>query len=156
LRSFQRRDAAVEALVLHQSIAAGTLVCEYEDFVRRDAVAAPARRDDMADDRNNTTATATGFAFGLGLVAGAAIGVGLGLLFAPKSGAALRRDIAQRARDLQEEASEQYERASEAATELADRGRDIAARAKSAVATGIREARRYTADISDAAENLNN
>ena len=109
----------------------------------------------MGDDRN-TSATATGFAFGLGLVAGAAIGVGLGLLFAPKSGAALRRDIAQRARDLQEEAGAQYERASEAATELADRGRDIAARAKSAVATGIREARRYKADAADAAEGLNN
>jgi gas vesicle protein len=108
----------------------------------------------MADDRN-TTAPASGVAFGLGLVAGAAIGVGLGLLFAPKSGAALRRDLARRARDLQDDASEQYERVTEAAGELADRGRDVAQRAKTAVATGIREARRYAVDVADAADGLN-
>lgn len=108
----------------------------------------------MADDRN-TTAPASGVAFGLGLVAGAAIGVGLGLLFAPKSGASLRRDLARRARDVQDDASEQYERVTEAANELADRGRDVAQRAKTAVATGIREARRYAVDVADAADGLN-
>jgi gas vesicle protein len=32
--------------------------------------------------------------FGLGLLCGAAVGAALGLLFAPKNGAALRRDVA--------------------------------------------------------------
>lgn len=105
----------------------------------------------MADDRN-TTVPASGVAFGLGVIAGAAIGVGLGLLFAPKSGAALRRDVARRARALQDGASEEYGRVTEAASELADRGRDVAQRAKTAVASGIREARRYAVDVADAAD----
>ena len=108
----------------------------------------------MADDRYST-ASGSGVAFGLGLVAGAAIGVGLGLLFAPRSGAALRRGLTRRARELQDDASEQYERVTEAANALADRGRDVADRAKTAVATGIREARRYAADVADAADGLN-
>ena len=52
---------------------------------------------------------ASGVAFGLGLLAGAAIGIGIGLLFAPKEGTALRRDIARRARDLRDEAGERLE-----------------------------------------------
>ena len=48
-----------------------------------------------------------GVGLGIGLLAGAAIGIGLGLLFAPKEGAALRRDIARRARELQDEAIDQ-------------------------------------------------
>jgi gas vesicle protein len=107
----------------------------------------------MADDRYINAST-SGSAFGLGLVAGAAIGVGLGLLFAPKSGAALRRDITRRAREFQDEASDQYERVTEAANAVADRGRDVAERAKSAVATGLREARRYAGDVAEAADGL--
>ena len=67
-----------------------------------------------------------GVGFGLGLLAGAAIGIGLGLLFAPKDGASLRRDLARRARELQDEAKEQVERARGAADDLAARGRDVA------------------------------
>jgi gas vesicle protein len=96
----------------------------------------------------------SGLAFGLGLLAGAAIGIGLGLLFAPKEGAALRRDVARRARDLRNEAGERIERVTEAADGLVDRGRDVAERARSAVNTGILEARRYgagvAADVADA------
>src|SRR5690242_1578442 len=103
----------------------------------------------MADDRSGMVS-----AFAAGLIAGAAIGVGLGLLFAPKSGAALRRDVARRARDLQDAASDQYERASDTAGEWASRGRDAADRAKSAVATGIREARRYANDMADGARGV--
>lgn len=92
-----------------------------------------------------------GIGFGLGLLAGAAIGIGLGLLFAPKEGAALRRDLAKRARDLQDEASQQFERAREAADDLTARGKDVAERARTAVATGIREARRHAANGPEAA-----
>jgi gas vesicle protein len=103
----------------------------------------------MADDRSTTT-PGSGVAFGLGLVAGAALGVGLGLLFAPRSGASLRRDLVRRARDLKDDASEHYERVTETASDLADRGRSVAQRAKTAVATGIREARRSTSDVAEA------
>ena len=105
----------------------------------------------MTDDRNTTAGRASGLSFGLGLVAGAAIGVGLGFLFAPKSGAALRRDIARRAREIQDDAADQYDRASDAAHDLAGRGREAARHARTAVATGIREARRYANDIADTA-----
>jgi gas vesicle protein len=105
----------------------------------------------MTDGRDNTAGRASGLSVGLALVAGAAIDVGLGLLFAPKSGAALRRDIARRAREIQDGAADQYERAAEAAHDLAGRGRETAQRARAAVATGIREARRYANDVADAA-----
>lgn len=104
----------------------------------------------MANDHNDGAGRSS-VAFGVGLLAGAVIGVGLGLLFAPKEGAALRRDIARRARDLRDEADEQYGRVAEAAGDLAGRGRDVAQRARTAVATGIREARRYANDAADAA-----
>ena len=96
-------------------------------------------------------ASGSGLTFGLGLLAGAVIGVGLGLLFAPKEGAALRRDIAGRARDLRDDANEQFDRVAGAASGAAERGRDVAQRARTAVATGIREARRYASDIAGAA-----
>ena len=107
----------------------------------------------MAQNHDLNTGTGTsGAAFALGLLAGAAIGVGLGLLFAPKEGAALRRDIAKRARDLRDDAGQQIERVTEAADDLVERGRDVAQRARSAVSTGIREARRYGAGAADVAD----
>ena len=96
----------------------------------------------------------SGIAFGIGLLAGIVIGAGFGVLFAPKDGAALRRDISRRARDLQDEAAEHFERATDAAGDLADRGRDVAQRARTAVATGVREARRHASNIGDAVDNL--
>ena len=109
----------------------------------------------MAQNHDLDTGTGTsGVAFALGLLAGAAIGVGLGLLFAPKEGAALRRDIAKRSRDLRDDAGEQIERVTEAADDLVGRGRDVAQRARNAVSSGIREARRFgagvAADVADA------
>ena len=102
-------------------------------------------------NNNDGGARGSGQAFGFGLVAGAIIGVGLGLLFAPKSGASLRRDIARRTRDVRDDANEQYDRAAEAAHDLAERGHEVAQRARTAVATGIREARRYANDVANAA-----
>ena len=107
----------------------------------------------MAQEYGNGS-NGSGIAFGVGLVAGVVIGAGLGLLFAPKGGAALRRDISRRARDLQDDASEQFERASGLVDELAARGRDVAQRARSAVTTGVREARRQASKIGDALDHL--
>jgi gas vesicle protein len=105
----------------------------------------------MAQNHDLDTRTGTsGAAFVLGLLAGTAIGVGLGLLFAPKEGADLRRDIAKRARDLRDDAGEQIDRVTEAADDLVERGRDVAQHARSAVSSGIREARRHGTDVADA------
>ena len=88
-----------------------------------------------------------GLAFALGVLSGAAIGVALGLLFAPKDGAAMRHDIARRSRDLRNDAGGQLDRMTAAADDLVERGRDVAQRARTAVSTGIREARRQGAAI---------
>ena len=51
----------------------------------------------------------------VGLLAGAALGAGLGLLFAPKAGSQLRRQIGERASRLANTTSTTYRRASERA-----------------------------------------
>ena len=81
-------------------------------------------------------------ALGTGVVVGALIGAGLALLFAPKSGAALRRDIARRTRHLHEDAAAPFEHLGELAGDVADRGRDVTRRARHAVTTGVHELRR--------------
>ena len=88
-----------------------------------------AQERDYYSDRGGNA----GLTFGLGLVAGAMIGVGLGMLFAPKDGAALRRDLAKRARDLQEDAAGWYEEAATAAHDLAEKGKEAAQRARTAM-----------------------
>ena len=70
-------------------------------------------------DRNEE---AGGGGFILGLLCGAAIGTTLGLLFAPKPGAALRRDLAQGANRLKEKASDLYSSASDAVDDFTSRG----------------------------------
>jgi gas vesicle protein len=107
----------------------------------------------MAQDYGNG-GSGSGIAFGVGLLAGVVIGAGLGMLLAPKDGAALRRDIARRARDLQDDAAERLERATGVVDDLTAKGRDVAQRARTAVATGVREARRHASTIGDALDNL--
>lgn len=99
---------------------------------------------DTEIDRN---ASSPALAVGVGLVAGALVGAAIGLLFAPKSGAALRRDIARRAREVQDGAADQFERFGEMADDFADRGRKAARRAREVVATGIDEACRCGAAV---------
>ena len=88
----------------------------------------------MAFERDYDRGDNAGLAFGLGLVAGAMIGVGLGLLFAPKDGAAMRRDLAKRARELQEDAAGWYEEAAGVADDLVEKGKEAAQRARTAMA----------------------
>jgi gas vesicle protein len=104
------------------------------------------------DHETDRKASNTVLAIGVGMVAGALVGAALGLLLAPKSGAALRRDIARRARKVQDEASDHVERVGEIAGELADRGRDIAKRAQNAVEAGLHEVRRRTDAAIDAVD----
>lgn len=85
----------------------------------------------------------SGGGFALGLLAGTVLGAGLGLLFAPKSGAALRGDISERAGALADMSSESLRRATASVSDLADRGRAILGQAQDVVATGTDEVRRY-------------
>ena len=69
-----------------------------------------------AHNRFDNEGSARGI-FVLGLLAGAVVGAGLGMLFAPKSGSDLRRDISEQAGNLANTASEGYKRATNAASE---------------------------------------
>jgi gas vesicle protein len=71
-----------------------------------------------------------GGSFVLGMLAGAAIGAGLALLFAPKTGSDLRRQLSEQAGNWRETASKTYRRAADTASDLADRGRELADRGR--------------------------
>jgi gas vesicle protein len=107
------------------------------------------------DNETYQNASSPALAIGVGMVAGALVGAALALLFAPKSGAALRRDIVRRTREARDEAAEQVERVRERAGELADRGRGVAERAQDAVTAGLHEVRRRTDAALDAVEKAN-
>lgn len=64
--------------------------------------------------------------FVAGMLAGVTVGLGLGMLFAPRTGAEMRRTIAGSASDLKEAASETYKQTSGRVRDMVDRGRDQA------------------------------
>ena len=70
-------------------------------------------------------------AFLMGLFAGTILGAGLGLLFAPKSGSALRNQITEQAGKLRDTATGTYEQASEKVSQVVDRGREAYDRVRS-------------------------
>ena len=98
----------------------------------------------MGQDNNGN-----GIGFGLGLAAGLVLGVGVGLLMAPKEGAALRRDIADRARRLREEAEGFGRDMSRSAKGMAEQGGEFASRVRTAASEGLREARRHMNDAEE-------
>jgi gas vesicle protein len=102
-----------------------------------------------------------GTLFVMGLVAGTLLGVGLGMLFAPKSGAALRRQLRRQAGALADQAQDGYRNATDnvgqwvakgtdAAAELSDRGKEMYGKAREAVEHGADEAQKYVRDAADA------
>jgi gas vesicle protein len=74
-----------------------------------------------------------GGAFLMGLLAGTVLGAGLGMLFAPKSGSALRTDLADSANRLQRTATDTYNQATERVGHWVERGRDAYSRAREGV-----------------------
>jgi gas vesicle protein len=102
-----------------------------------------------------------GGSFVMGLLTGTVLGAGLGMLFAPKSGSALRSQLSEQAGNLANTASEGYRKAAEnagqwaqtgkeAAGELAERGKDVYDKARDAVNRGTEEAQRYVRDAASA------
>ena len=88
--------------------------------------------------------------FWMGLMTGAVLGAGLGMLFAPKSGAELRRQLSRQAGDLADTAAEGARRAGEVADEWADRGRELYDKTRDVVSRGADEAQRYVEDAANA------
>jgi gas vesicle protein len=66
-----------------------------------------------------------GHGFVVGLLCGAAVGAAAGLLFAPKRGAALRKDLAKSANDVTRRAKELYDGAADVVSDLTDRATDM-------------------------------
>jgi gas vesicle protein len=82
-----------------------------------------------------------GGSFLMGLLAGTVLGAGLGMLFAPKAGSEVRKQLSEQASRLRtsasdtynqasEKVSQTYSQASEKVSQMVDRGRDAYERAK--------------------------
>ena len=78
-----------------------------------------------------------GGSFLMGLLAGTLLGAGLGMLFAPKSGSDLRKQIGSQVADQMgtiREAAEPYaQQATDRVSQIVDRGREAYDRARSSV-----------------------
>jgi gas vesicle protein len=95
----------------------------------------------------------SGGSFMMGLLTGTVLGAGLGMLFAPKSGTELRKNLSEQAGHVANTASEGYRRASEQAGQWAERGKDIYSKASEAVAKGADEAQKYVRDTASSYKN---
>jgi gas vesicle protein len=98
-----------------------------------------------------------GGTFVLGLLAGAALGVGLGLLFAPRAGSELRKQLSEQAgalanraqagcREAAEKAGQWAEKGKEAAGEWAERGKEAYGDTREAVLGVAEEAEKRVRD----------
>lgn len=65
-----------------------------------------------------------GASFLLGFIAGSVLGAGLALLYAPRPGSEMRREVADRAQKFGQRAAHEYEVASERVAQFTERGRD--------------------------------
>ena len=96
------------------------------------------------NDNYDTTSHTSGFV--MGLLCGAAVGAAVGLLLAPKTGAEMRRTLADSAEKLRRRAGETYGQASEAVTDLMDKGRRMARKGREQVNDAIEDAKSAYAD----------
>ena len=94
--------------------------------------------------------------FVVGLLCGAAVGATLGLLFAPKTGTELRRDIADGAGKLRRRAEEAYGKASDAIERGMDRASRMGEDAVDDLASRGRQAARRASNLVDQARSTMN
>jgi len=71
-----------------------------------------------------------GGSFLMGLLAGTVLGAGLGMLFAPRAGSELRKQVGEQAGKLRSTAGGAYSTATERVNQIVDRGRDAYDRAR--------------------------
>jgi gas vesicle protein len=85
--------------------------------------------------------------FLIGVLAGAAVGVGLGLLFAPRAGSELRRQLGGLSTSLRNDASRRYrqarERVAESVAELTESGQEVSGNVWDTVARGAQRVEAY-------------
>ena len=101
-------------------------------------------------DYSNTSSDHGG-GFVTGLLCGAAVGAAIGLLLAPRSGAEMRRTLADSAERLRDKGRETYDAASEAVGRVVDKGRRAAEAGRARVEDAVNEGRAvYTDQMSNA------
>jgi gas vesicle protein len=84
---------------------------------------------DMTEDFDREETYGSAMAFFTGLVAGAMIGAGLGMLYAPRRGSELRRQMADSATKVSQGVSKTVDEWTEQGRAVYDRVRDVANRA---------------------------
>ncbi len=105
----------------------------------------------MTDEYDRYDTEGRGSGFVIGLVTGTVLGAGVAMLFAPKSGSELRRQMSGQARNLRDTAAEGYRRAASTAEEWSDKAKETYQQAKGAVSRGADEAERYARDAANRA-----
>lgn len=119
----------------------------------------------MANGHDQFYDQSSGMGFVTGLFTGAVIGAGLGLLFAPRPGSDLRRELAESAGDAGKALSDQYSKTSQAVgqtiDDLAARGRhaydqarDVASDARAKIGRKADEAMKGAENVASAAREL--
>jgi gas vesicle protein len=102
----------------------------------------------MTHGKNPQNAEANSFL--LGVLAGAAVGVGLGLLFAPRAGSELRRQVSGLSTSIREGASRRYrqarDRVDEAVAGLTESGEEVRGTVWNTVARGAQKVEAYATD----------
>jgi gas vesicle protein len=78
-----------------------------------------------------------GGSFLMGLLAGTVLGAGLGMLFAPKAGAEVRRQLSEQASRLRTTANDTYSQASGKVSQMVERGREAFDRARGSAADAV-------------------
>ena len=71
-----------------------------------------------------------GGSFLMGLLAGTVLGAGLGMLFAPRAGSELRKQVGEQAGKLKSTAGGAYSTATDRVTQMVDKGREAYDRAR--------------------------
>ncbi len=87
------------------------------------------------------TSQESGGGFMMGLLVGTAIGAAVGLLLAPRSGAEMRRTLADSAEKFRQRANDTYSEASSTVSGLVDKGRKAARAGRERVESAVDEAR---------------
>lgn len=74
-----------------------------------------------------------GAGFAMGLLVGAAVGAAVGMMFAPKPGNELRRELSDAGSRARSTASDQYRRASSSVSQIVEKGRDAVQKGREAI-----------------------
>jgi len=98
------------------------------------------------NEYSTSTTSDHGGGFVTGLLCGAAVGAAIGLLLAPRSGAEMRRTLADSAERLREKGRETYEAANEALGRVADQSRRAAEAGRARVEDAVNEGRAVFAE----------